>query len=67
MYFSVYDAPTPWAIFSTREWYADGLQLLQIAKFDIPQVEGGENFLPTEGIQRRARYCLDDFTQQDEP
>ena len=67
MYLSVYDAPAPWAIFRTREWHADELRLLQVAKFDIPQVEGTKNFLPTEDIQRRARYCLDDFTQQDEP
>jgi hypothetical protein len=66
MYLSVYDAPAPWAIFRTREWHDDGLRLLQVTKFDIPQVEGGKNFLPTEDIQRRARYCLDDFTQQDE-
>ena len=45
---------------------ADGLRLLQVAKFDIPQVEGGKNFLPTKGIKRRASHCLDDFTQQNE-
>jgi hypothetical protein len=67
LHFSLQDAPTPWALLSTREWHPDGPRLLQVTIGDIAEAEGGKNLLLAERVERRASHRLDDFSQQDEP
>ncbi len=67
MHLSLEHAPSPWALLRTRECHAHGLRLPKGTKCHIPQVQGDKNLALTEGVEWRARDCLDDFTQQDEP